>query len=123
MCRRKEAHQHQNIHKKVKTMTSYRRIYVLGATWFFTVNLAQRKNTRLLIENINLLRKAFYEIKKRHPFTIDAIVIMPDHLHCLWTLPAGDQDYSTRWAQIKSYFLRHISSDESISTSRSKRRE
>ncbi len=104
-------------------MTNYRRFYVPGATWFFTVNLAQRKNKRLLLENIDLLRAAFCDVKKRHPFSIDAIVIMPDHLHCLWTLPEGDLDYSTRWAQIKSYFSRHIPSDESISTSRSKRRE
>ncbi len=86
-------------------MTDYRRFYVPGATWFFTVNLAQRKDNRILLENIDLLRKAFSEVKKRQPFTIDAIVIMPDHLHYLWTLPADDLDYSTRWEQIKGYFL------------------
>ena len=85
-------------------MTDYRRFYVPGATWFFTVNLTQRKDNRLLLENIDLLRAAFYEVKKRHPFTIAAIVIMPDHLHCLWTLPPGDVDYSTRWGQIKGSF-------------------
>jgi putative transposase len=57
-------------------------------------------------ENINLLRSIFIEIKQEHPFIIDAIVILPDHLHCLWTLPAGDVDYSMRWRLIKSAFSR-----------------
>ncbi|MFI3221641.1 MAG: transposase [Methylococcaceae bacterium] len=104
-------------------MTDYRRFYVPGATWFFTVNLALRKDNRILLEHIDLLRKSFSEVKKRQPFTIDAIVIMPDHLHCLWTLLANDLDYSTRWGQIKGYFSRHIPSDENISISRRKRRE
>ena len=93
------------------------------AAWFFTVNLTQRKDNRLLLENIDLLRAAFYEVKKGHPFMIAAIVITPDHLHCLWTLPPGDVDYSTRWGQIKGHFSRHIDTGERISKSRSKRRE
>jgi putative transposase len=104
-------------------MTNYRRFYAPGATWFFTVNLAYREENHLLLENIDLLRMAFYEVKKRHPFTIDAIVIMPNHLHCLWTLPPDDLDYSNRWGQIKGYFSRHINKGERLTTSRSKRRE
>ena len=75
-------------------MTNYRRVYAPGATWFFTVNLLERHNKPLLIENIDLLRVAFSHVKEKHPFKIDAIVILPDHLHCIWTLPENDTDYS-----------------------------
>ncbi|SDG92651.1 putative transposase [Nitrosomonas sp. Nm132] len=68
-------------------MTEYRRTYIPGASWFFTVNLAERKDNRLLIDNIDLLRQAFVYTKQRHPFRLDAAVILPDHLHCIWTLP------------------------------------
>ena len=104
-------------------MTDYRRFYIPGATWFFTVNLVQRRNNRLLLENIDLLRMAFSEVKKRHPFNIHAIVIMPEHLHCIWTLPSDDADFSMRWGQIKGCFSRHIDTGERISKSRGKRRE
>ena len=71
-------------------MTAYRRIYISEATWFFTVNLVERKNNDLLINKIDLLREAFRYTKQRHPFDIDAIVILPEHLHCIWTLPEND---------------------------------
>ena len=67
-------------------MTNYRRIFVPGATWFFTVNLQKRHN-HLLVENIDLLRAAFRYVKQRKPFQVEAVVIMPDHLHCIWRLP------------------------------------
>ena len=75
-----------------------------GASCFFTVNLARRKNNQLLVERIDLLREAFLYVKKRKPFDINAVVIMPDHLHCIWTLPVGDADYSGRWKLLKGYF-------------------
>ena len=104
-------------------MTNYRRMYIPNATWFFTVNLAERKNNRLLVEQITHLRQAFRYITQRHPFTIDAIVVLPDHLHCLWTLPAGDADYSTRWNVLKGYFSRTIAKGESRTESRQGKRE
>ena len=64
-------------------MTDYRRFYIPRATWFFTVNLAERQNNRLLVEWIDLLRAAFRYIKQRKPFQIEAIVVMPEHLHCI----------------------------------------
>ena len=67
-------------------MTDYRRYRVKGGSYFFTVNLQERKQ-KLLTEQIDLLRDAFREVKKDHPFQIDAIVILPEHLHTLWTLP------------------------------------
>ncbi len=104
-------------------MTNYRRIYTPGATWFFTVNLLDRQNTPLLIENINALRSAFSYVKERHPFDIDAVVILPDHLHCIWTLPINDCNYSTRWNLLKGHFSRSMTKGEKLSDSRIKRRE
>ncbi|MDO9423486.1 MAG: transposase [Methylobacter sp.] len=104
-------------------MTNYRRIYMPGATWFFTVNLAERKGNRLLVENIDCLRNAFDIVKTRYPFRIDAVVILPDHLHCIWTLPPNDTDFSVRWGLIKATFSRTIEKGERISQSRQKRGE
>ncbi|MCP5241810.1 REP-associated tyrosine transposase [Nitrosomonas sp.] len=104
-------------------MTAYRRIHVPGASWFFTVNLAVRKNNRLLVDKIDLLREAFDTVRQRRAFRIDAVVILPDHLHCIWTLPPSDADFSTRWNMIKGYFSRHIETGEPISDSRQSRRE
>jgi len=89
-------------------MTNYRRIYVPGATWFFTVNLVERKGNQLLVDRIDVLRESFVKVRKNHPFHTDAIVILPDHLHCILTLPPGDKDFSTRWGLIKSNFSRGI---------------
>ncbi len=104
-------------------MTDYRRIYTPGAGWFFTVNLLERQNNSLLIENIDVLRLAFREVKERHPFKIDAVVILPDHLHCIWTLPKNDSNYSMRWNLLKGKFSRFLAKGEKLSESRVKRRE
>ena len=85
-------------------MTEYRRFEYRGATWFFTVNLAERRNNRLLIDRSDLLREAFLHVKNKYPYKIDAVVILPEHLHCILTLPVGDSDFSTRWGLIKAYF-------------------
>ena len=85
-------------------MTSYRRSSVPGGTFFFTVNLAER-NLSFLTERLDLLRLAFRETRRRHPFLIDAIVVLPEHLHTVWTMPEGDADFATRWRLIKSVFL------------------
>ncbi|MDR4653369.1 MAG: hypothetical protein MRJ52_13415 [Nitrosomonas sp.] len=61
-------------------MTEYRRAYIPGGSWFFTVNLAERKSNQLLVEKIDLLRNAFEYTKQRYPFRMDAVVILPDHL-------------------------------------------
>ncbi|BCG64069.1 MAG: transposase, IS200/IS605 family [Methyloprofundus sp.] len=104
-------------------MTQYRRIYTSGASWFFTVNLKHRQNNRLLVEQVDLLREAFLYVKQRKSYTINAVVIMPDHLHCIWTLPEGDTDYSGRWSLLKGYFSRGIPKGEPIGKSGIKRRE
>ncbi|WGS87959.1 transposase [Methylomonas sp. UP202] len=104
-------------------MTNYRRFQYPGATWFFTVNLAERHGNRLLTDKIDLLRMAFTQVKGRHVFEIDAMVVLPEHLHCILTLPAGDSDFSTRWGLIKAYFSRQVDRGERISKSREKRGE
>jgi putative transposase len=104
-------------------MPEYRRIYVPGATWFFTVNLAERRGNRLLVDRIDVLRNAFRWVRSQHPFGLEAVVVLPDHLHCLWTLPPGDSDFSARWGLIKAYFSRAIEKRERISQSRAKRGE
>jgi len=95
----------------------YRRAAVAGATYFFTVNLAERHHT-LLTEHIATLRSVMRGVKQYHPFHIDAMVILPDHLHCVWTLPEGDADYPLRWTLIKAGFSRHISKTERRNSSR-----
>lgn len=70
-------------------MTDYRRNRVPGGTFFFTVNLYDRKR-RLLVQHIDLLRDAVRKMQRRAPLHIDAWVVLPDHMHCLWTLPDGD---------------------------------
>ncbi|MEI7708281.1 MAG: transposase [Chlorobium sp.] len=95
----------------------YRRANIEGGTYFFTVTLADRTQS-LLIEHIDLLRSSFLSVKEHHPFTIDAIVIMPEHLHTIWTLPEGDKDFPTRWTLIKAAFSRTLPKTEVISESR-----
>ena len=104
-------------------MTEYSRTYIPGASWFFTVNLAERKGNRLLIDKIDLLREAFEYTKQRHSFRMDAVVILPDHLHCIWTLPPDDADFSGRWNMLKGYFSRNMEKGEKVSASRKSRRE
>jgi putative transposase len=87
----------------------YRRAQTPGATYFFTVVTYQRQQIFQHPECIQALRQAFHTVKRDHPFSIDAIVVLPDHLHCIWTLPPDDADFSTRWRLIKSEFTRHCS--------------
>ncbi|HVA14956.1 MAG TPA: transposase [Stellaceae bacterium] len=103
-------------------MTAYRRNFVAGGCFFFTVNLAERR-LRLLTDNIALLREAFRSTRARHPFAIDAIVVLPDHLHTIWTLPEGDRDFAVRWNLIKGGFTRFLPRAERISASRLRKRE
>lgn len=88
-------------------MPEYRRPHQPGGTFFFTVNLSDR-GRRLLIEQIEHLRSAIKTVRTQHPFEIDAAVILPDHLHMIWTLPREDHDFSSRWRLIKSGFSRKI---------------
>lgn len=95
----------------------YRRNYVPGGRYFFTVNLLQR-DKRLLVEHIDVLRQAIAQVKRRRPFIIDAWVVLPDHMHAVWPLPAEDADYSGRWREIKKAFCKQLPPIESISSIR-----
>jgi putative transposase len=100
----------------------YRRTSTPGASYFFTVNLADRKQ-RLLVDYIEQLRTSVRKVKQSHAFKIDAMVILPDHLHAIWTLPELDSDYSKRWSRIKANFSRSLPVNEDISISRRKKDE
>jgi putative transposase len=84
-------------------MTAYRRLRLPGATYFFTVCLEDRTSTAL-IEHIDLLRFAYAKTIREMPVTCHAMVILPDHLHAIWTLPPDDADFSERWRRIKARF-------------------
>ena len=85
-------------------MSDYRRYFVAGGTYFFTVVTYRRR--RLLTTDLarGCLRAAIEMARDRRPFEMPAIVLLPDHLHALWSLPPGDADYSTRWRRIKERF-------------------
>jgi putative transposase len=103
-------------------MPNYRRAFVPGGCWFFTVNLLDRQKT-LLVDHVGLLKRAIAATRRKRPFVIDAFVILPDHLHAVWTLPPGDSDFSTRWRLIKSDFARALPQREWLSPVRIKRHE
>ena len=84
----------------------YRRVFVPGATFFFTVVTAGRRPLFGDAAACDVLRQALRRVAEQRPFTINAIVVLPDHLHCLWTLPPGDADYPTRWRLIKTRVTR-----------------
>ncbi len=88
-------------------MPNYRRPKVSGASIFFTVALAQR-GSDLLVREIDRLRDALNVEIGEHPFRVDALVVLPDHLHAVWKLPVGDADLSARWGRIKSRFSRQL---------------
>ena len=82
-------------------MSRYRRSTVVGASYFFTA-LAYQRQAILCDDAVRVaLRAAIETVRTAHPFVIDAWVLLPDHLHCIWTLPEGDADFSSRWMLIK----------------------
>jgi putative transposase len=84
-------------------MPDYRRYRVSGGTYFFTINLLERRSD-LLIRHIEALREAVRRTRAERSFHIDGWVVLPDHLHCVLTLPAGDDDFSNRIKAIKIRF-------------------
>ncbi|MGA9852016.1 MAG: transposase [Gammaproteobacteria bacterium] len=88
-------------------MSEYHRLYVPNGTYFFTVVARDRQPLFSDASNTEKLHAAFHYALSRRPFEMDALVILPDHLHCLWTMTA-DADYSTRWQMIKTQFSRSL---------------
>lgn len=103
-------------------MSDYRRHRVAGGTYFFTVNLLNRE-ARLLVEHIDALRAAVRKVRAQRPFHIDAWVVLPEHMHCVWTLPSGDDDYSSRWRAIKIAFAKTLPKTECLSVVRERKGE
>jgi len=103
-------------------MPNYRRAFVPGGCWFFTVNLLERRRT-LLVDRVDALRAAFEQTRRSYPFEITAIVVLPDHLHAVWTLPPDDADFATRWRLIKTRFAKALPKSERRSAVRQRRHE
>jgi putative transposase len=108
-------------------MPNYRRFTVPGATYFFTVVTNERRP--FLVDDLakQCLREAIEVVRARYPFEVPAMVLLPDHLHTVWSLPEGDSDYSLRWRRIKGDFteryLAQGGDDGTRSASRQKRNE
>jgi putative transposase len=100
----------------------YRRVVIPGTSYFFTIALQDRRS-ELLIKKINELRQAIKHVMTGYPFIMDGIVVLPDHLHMIITLPTDDANYSQRLGFIKSHFSRQLESLEPISASRQNKRE
>lgn len=103
-------------------MPNYRRARVPGACYFFTVNLRDR-SSNLLIREIDLLRETVRATRLRYPFHIDAWVVLPEHMHCMWTLPPGDADFALRWKVIKFAFAKRLPITEVRTVNQQHRRE
>jgi putative transposase len=94
-------------------MRHYIRANTAGASYFFTLVLQDRCSSAL-VDHVESLKAAIAIVRRRHPFRIDAIVVLPDHLHALWTLPCGDADFSTRWMLIKQAVTRHVAASSQL---------
>jgi putative transposase len=103
-------------------MPNYRRVFIPGGSWFFTVNLLERRQ-KLLATYIQPLRLVIAKTKRTYPFRIEALVILPDHFHAVLTLPPGDSDFPTRIRLIKSRFAKALPKTERLSAVREKKRE
>jgi putative transposase len=101
---------------------NYRRAFVPGGCWFFTANLLNRRST-LLTDRIDTLREAARRTQQKYPFHIDALVVLPEHIHAVWTLPSGDADFSIRWRCIKVWFSRSLPKGEDLTPVRLARGE
>ncbi|HEX6827632.1 MAG TPA: transposase, partial [Burkholderiales bacterium] len=88
-------------------MVAYRRNFLPGGTFFFTVTLKDRRST-LPVEHIDRLRQAFRQAREQQPFSILALVVLPDHLHAVLGLPAHEADFPGRWRRIKALFTHSL---------------
>ena len=103
-------------------MSRYRRFFVPGGTYFFTVTLADRRSDAL-VRNVGLLRTVYADVRRRLRFETIAICVLPDHLHAIWSLPDGDADFPQRWQFIKTGFSRALPPDPRRSPSKAAKGE
>lgn len=85
----------------------YRRAFIPGGSFFFTVDTEKRRPLLASADAVENLRTAFRAVRGTRPFDVVAMVVLPDHLHCIWGLPQGDADFATRWRLIKTWFTKH----------------
>ena len=108
-------------------MSQYRRVRTLGGSYFFTVVTYRRQRLLIHPDSRRILREVVQEVRREYPFVIDAWVLLPDHTHCVWTLPEGDSDYSKRWGLIKARFSKRANElfkrEEWMNKSKIKHRE
>jgi putative transposase len=104
-------------------MTSYRRSKIEGGTYFFTQVTHDRQPWLCSGVARSLLRSAFLKVRQKYPFAIDATVLLPDHIHCIWTLPPNDSDYATRWRLIKGDVTRRGASVLQVQATQSESRQ
>ncbi len=108
-------------------MPDYHRSRIAGGTYFFTLVTFNRLPILATDAARKLLRQAWVDVREKFPFTIDAVCLLPDHIHCIWILPEGDADYSVRWKEIKRLFtkgyLREVGPGEKRNKSRLSRGE
>ncbi len=104
-------------------MPNYRRPHHPGGTWFFTVNLLQRRGNDLLVREVDLLRRVVADVRRRHTFRIHGWVVLPEHMHCVIELPPGDADFPGRWHLIKAGFSKGLPKTERRSEVRQRRGE
>lgn len=108
-------------------MPDYRRSFIEGGTYFFTVVTFQRQP--ILVNDFarGILHQAWMEVNKRFPFETVAVCLLPDHLHCIWRLPEGDANYSMRLKEIKlrfsTEFLQEIGPGGERNASRQRKHE
>jgi len=104
-------------------MPNYRRNRIEGGCFFFTANLLERNQNQLLVQHISILRDVVKRVRSRHPFHIDGWVVLPEHMHCIWTLPKGDDDYAIRIRLIKTLFSKEMPKTERRSSVRQRKGE
>lgn len=106
-------------------MATFRRSVVPGATYFFTVNTYQRQYALMQAPFYSALKESVRLVMSQRPFIIEAFVLLPDHLHCIWTLPPNDSDYAARWSMIKRGVSQKVRDmiEAPLSKSRQARRE
>lgn len=101
----------------------YRRVYINAGSYLFTVVTEKRRKLFADEDNVKLLRTAFKKVMQKRPFVIDAAVVLPDHLHFIWTLPEQDCDYSTRWRLIKTEFTKKLPNKPQVANTNRKNKQ
>lgn len=99
-----------SIVKRSNDMPNYRRLKQAGGTFFFTLITYKRQQILTSPESRMILKNVIEKTRQKYPFSIEAWVLLPEHIHCIWRLPPSSSNYSMRWRLIKSGFSRGVKS-------------